>query len=364
MIYNLSSFVNVLSTIGGILLAIILFAVLIFIHELGHYTAGKIFKFKINEFSLGFGKALYTKKKANGEVFSIRLVPLGGYCAFEGEEGGSDVEGAFNKQAWWKRLIVLFSGVLFNFISAIIVSIPLLMIMGEATPIITSFADNTPNHIEYNMETLQEGDIIMAIDGVRPSYTNGGMSLLPRRQGDTPYTITVDRDGVLVDINVTNIVVGTDEDGNDIYGIGINGYENKKLGFFHSVARSVPFCFEMSVDCIRILGELFTGQTRVSDLGGPIATIGAISTSVSSPNGIGLQALLLLFPVIAVNLAVFNFLPLPALDGGRAVFVIIEGIRRKPINPKIENAIHSVGIMVLFAFVIFVDFLQIFKIRL
>ncbi len=363
MIYNLSSFVNVLSTIGGILLAVILFAILIFIHELGHYTAGKLLKFKINEFSLGFGKALYTKKRANGEIFSIRLIPLGGYCAFEGEEGASEVEGAFNKQAWWKRLIVLFAGVFFNFVSAIVVSIPLLMVMGDATPIITSFDANTPNHIEYDMSTLQKGDIIMAIDGVRPTYTNGGVSLLPRRHGADEYIITVDREGQLVDIEITNMVF-KDKDGNDVYGIGISGYENNKLGFFESVGRSIPFCFEMSVDCIRILGELFTGQTRVSDLGGPITTIGAISTSVTAENGLGLSALLLLFPVIAINLAVFNFLPLPALDGGRSVFVIIEGIRRKPINPKIENAIHSAGIMILFAFVIFVDVLQIFKIKL
>ncbi len=364
MLNNLCSFASVMTTIGGILLAFILFAILISIHELGHYTAGKIFKFKINEFSLGFGKAIFTKKKANGEIFSIRIVPLGGYCAFEGEEGASEDSGAYNKQAWWKRLIVLFAGVFFNFISAIIVAIPLLMVMGDAVPIVTSFSDATPNHIQYDVTTLQEGDIILEIDGVRPTYTNGGISRLTHRQGENSYIVTIDRAGQTLDIEVANIVIGQDDDGNDVYGIGVDDYEYQKYDFWGALGRTIPFCFEMSVDCIKIIGELFTGQTRVSELGGPVSTIGAISTSVTAENGLGLQSLLLLFPVIAINLAVFNFLPFPALDGGRAVFVLIEGIRRKPISEKVEQTIHSVGLLVLFAFVIFVDFLQIFNIKL
>ena len=344
-----------MSTIGSILLALLLFAVLVFVHELGHYTAGKIFKFKINEFSIGFGKALFTKKKANGEVFSVRLIPLGGYCAFEGEEDNSEVEGAFNKQAWWKRLIVLFSGVLFNFVSAIIVAVPLLMVMGNAIPRVTGFVDGCPNHIEYSAETLQVGDVIKKVNGIKPTYTNGGVGVLASNMLDEPYIITVDRDGMLVDIEITNMVIGQDADGEDVYGIGIN-YDYVKYGFFEALGMSTPFCFEMSWDCIKILGNLFVGKTALSDLGGPITTIG----SIASATNVSLLYLLLLFPVIAVNLAVFNFLPFPALDGGRAVFVILEGIRKKPISQKLEQTIHSVGLMSLFAFVILVDFLQIF----
>lgn len=358
MIILLNSFASVMSTIWGIILAVILFAILISIHELGHYTAGKIFKFKINEFSIGFGKAIYTKKKKNGEIFSIRLIPLGGYCAFEGEEGGSDVEGAFNKQAWWKRLIVLFAGVFFNFVSAIIISIPLLMVCGNAIPQVQGFAEGCPNHIEANMETIQVGDKIVAIDGRKPTYTNGGVTNLTNRQGTDTYTITVDRDGVKVDIEVNNVVIGQDKNGKDVYGLGVQ-CSYVKYGFFQSLWMSTPFCFEMVGDCIRIIGELFTGTTRLSDLGGPITTIGMVANATTT----SYLYLLLLFPVIAVNLAVFNFLPFPALDGGRAVFVIIEGIRRKPINQKVEQTIHSVGLMILFAFVILVDVLQIFHIQ-
>ena len=357
MLQFICSFVSIMSTIGSILLALLLFAILIFIHELGHYTAGKIFKFKINEFSIGFGKAIYSKKRANGETFSIRLIPLGGYCAFEGEEDqNSDVEGAFNKQAWWKRLIVLFGGVFFNFVSACIVAIPLLMVFGNAIPIVTSFVDSTPNHIEYDMSTLQEGDIILRVDGTKPTYTNGGIQLLTRNKGNSTYTVTIDREGQTLDIEITNIVVGQDDKGKDVYGVGIDGIEYVKYDFFKSVVMSVPFCFEMAGDCLKIVGELFVGKTQLSDLGGPVTTI----TTIAQATNRSVLYLLLLFPVIAVNLAVFNFLPFPALDGGRAVFVIIEGIRKKPINQKVEQSIHTAGLLILFAFVIVVDFLQMF----
>ncbi len=354
MLSLLNSFASVMTTIGYIILAIIMFAILIFIHELGHYTAGKIFKFKINEFSLGFGKAIYSKKRKNGEVFSIRIVPLGGYCAFEGEEGGSDVEGAFNKQAWWKRLIVLFAGVFFNFVSAINVAIPLLMVCGNAIPRIVSFTDDCPNHIEYNMETLQQGDIITAVNGVKPTYLNGGIVGLTREQKDNPYTLTVSRDGVTVDIDVTNMLL-TDAEGNEYYGIGMN-VEMVKYSFFEALGMSIPFCFEIAGECLRILWFLITGRLDLKQLGGPITVISQVANAAS----VSLLYLLLFFPVIAINLAVFNFLPLPALDGGRSVFVLIEAIRGKPIKPEIENKIHSIGLLILFGFVVVVDFLQVF----
>lgn len=356
MIYQMASFASVMSTIGNILLALLLFALLIFIHELGHYTAGKIFKFKINEFSIGFGKALFSKKLKNGEIFSIRVIPLGGYCAFEGEDENSEVEGAFNNQAWWKRWIVLFAGVFFNFISAIIVAIPLLMVWGDATPIIKTFDVNSPNHIEYNMETLQEGDIIVKVNGSKPTLLGGGITYLINEQGDATYTVTVERNNELVDISVTNYIINQDEDGNVTYGIGITGYENLKYGFFEAVGRSVPFCFEMAWDCLKVLGNLIIGKVHLSNLGGPVTTISMIVEGSS----ISPIFLLVMFPVIAINLAVFNFLPFPALDGGRSVFVILEGIRRKPINQKLEQTIHSVGLYILLGFVILVDVLQIF----
>ena len=153
----------------GLVLALAVLLLMVLIHELGHYTFGKIFKFKINEFSIGFGKAIYSKTKANGEKFSIRVVPLGGYCAFEGEdEATNDSEGAFNNQAPWKRLLVLLGGVLFNFISAVLFSILLTTMIGTGVPKVGTV--NGPNS-----EYIKTGDEIIAINGEKPSFVNGGI---------------------------------------------------------------------------------------------------------------------------------------------------------------------------------------------
>ena len=147
-----------------ILVAIAVLLLMITIHELGHYIAGKKLGFKINEFAIGMGKKLYSRKnEKTGEVFSIRLFPLGGYCAFDGEDENSQSETAFNKQAPWKRLVVLFSGVFFNFVSAIIFSVALLMIFGYSHFMRVDVL--APNQIEGNPAYLQKGDVIMQANG-------------------------------------------------------------------------------------------------------------------------------------------------------------------------------------------------------
>ena len=146
-----------------LLLALAILLTMVVIHEFGHYIAGKILKFKINEFSIGFGKSLFSRKsKKTGEVFSLRLIPLGGYCAFEGEEEGSEHEGAFNKQAPWKRLIVLFSGAFFNILSGIIFSIILLCATGYDIPQIYS----VDSVAVITQSTLKNDDKLISVDGV------------------------------------------------------------------------------------------------------------------------------------------------------------------------------------------------------
>lgn len=355
MISQLCTFLSVLSTIGYVLIAILIFALLITIHELGHYTMGKIFKFKINEFSIGFGKAIYQKKMKNGELFAIRWIPLGGYCAFEGEDGESKVEGAFNDQAWWKRWLVLFGGVLFNFLSAVIVAIPLLMVMGNNIPKIVTVDQTTPN-----ASVLSVDDVVLKINGQNPTFINGGLSGLTQNiNKNEDITLTIKhKNGDVENVIVRKYSVLLEGETESKILIGVTT-ENVKYGFFQSVAMSVPFCGEMAWECLELLGKLCIGQVDFKDIGGPITTVKAIA-KVSAVN---LNYLLLFFPLIAVNLAVFNFLPLPALDGGRSVFVLIEAIRKKPIRRDIEAKIHTIGIMVLFAFIIVCDFLQLFIFR-
>ena len=343
---NLLSIGAVFSRIGYIALAILVLLLMITIHEFGHYTAGKILKFKINEFSIGFGKALFTRKKKNGEIFSIRLVPLGGYCAFEGEDTTDENSGSFNAQSPWKRLIVLFCGAFFNFLSAIIFSIVLLAVIGNG-----QMAVSKVEGINNSVERLQVGDVITHCEGEKISFFNTISSITQDIGIGEDIKMTIIRNGEKKEIIVQKYAV--QQEGTEV---GMIGMQNTyvKLSFGDALLQSVPFTFQMAWQCLVILGQLLVGKYGLSDIGGPITTIGYIADA----GAISMLNLLLLIPLIAVNLAVFNLLPIPALDGAKMVFVLIEWIRKKPINRELENKIHTVGLFILFGFVIIVDLLH------
>ena len=399
------------------------------IHEFGHYTAGKLLKFKINEFSIGFGKSLYQRKsKKTGEVFSIRLVPLGGYCAFEGEDGSSEQTGAFTQMAPWKRLIVLFCGPFFNIVSAVLFSIILLVSTGydipevyeiDSVPVVTSTtvdwkttdkileidgvmieADySSPAYLSYNIKeiakatetekssyvvkyyrnsnylqttvgidfrtnsgVLNQNDVIWKINGTKIDFANDNTfsNLVYKIEGNSA-TITVKRNGEFVDIeNVSVFDYGlrmTNEDGqqvvNKVLGITSKAY---KFGFGEAIVRCVPFTFGLGYKVLQSLWWLVTGQLGLDAVGGPITTI----TTIASYTKSNFASFFIMLPLIAVNLGIFNLLPIPALDGSKMVFTTIEWIRGKPINPKVENAIHNIGFLVLIGLVLFADFYHIF----
>jgi len=180
-----------------VLLALVVLLVMITVHEFGHYIAGKIFGFKINEFSIGFGPAIYKKTKKDGEIFAIRTLPLGGYCAFEGEdEDGKDKPGSFNSQPAWKRLIVLLSGVTFNFLFGILTAAIYLFVTGYATPKISSVVDSS----EVTGSGLYQNDIIIAVDGKKVENYRTFDSMVSKYGSDETFTLTVNRDGKIIDI--------------------------------------------------------------------------------------------------------------------------------------------------------------------
>lgn len=349
MFSSLLSIGSAFLQIGYVLLAIVILLFMITIHELGHYTAGKILKFKINEFSVGFGKALFSKTKKNGEVFSIRLIPLGGYCAFEGEDTANENSDSFNAQAPWKRLIVLFSGAFFNFLSAIVFSVILLSVVGNG-----QMQVNSVEGINNSIERLQVGDVITHANGEKLSFLNGGLTGITQNvKIGEDITLNIIRNGEKMEVVVQKFAVM--ENGSEVGKFGLTtSYQKNSFG--QACLQAVPFSFEMAWECLVILGELLIGKYGLQDIGGPITTIGAMANASS----ISMLNYLLLIPLIAVNLAVFNLLPIPALDGAKMVFVLIEWIRGKPINRDLENKIHTVGLIVLFGFVILVDLLHLF----
>ena len=295
-----------------ILLAILILMFMIMIHELGHYLAGKLLKFRIEEFSIGFGKALFSKTLKSGEVFSIRLIPLGGYCAFKGEdeEGNEDPE-CFNSYACWKRIIVLISGALFNFVSGILFTFVLLLVVGTGTAKITKIYDDS-----VNKDKIFISDIILEVDGVAPTFLNGGIGgLMKTKDVGDDIILTISRDGEIQNVTVQkyetkqlddkdNVVY--DEDNNPVM-VKIIGIKSEYVpcSFGEALLKSVPYTFKIAWECLVILGNLFTGNVGLDSIGGPITTV----QTIAEASAMSLKNLVLLFPLIAVNLAVFNLLP-------------------------------------------------------
>ncbi len=375
MVFMLASFASVMTTIGYILLAILVLLLMITIHEFGHYSFGKWLGFKIEEFSIGFGKAIFKKRLKSGELFSIRIIPLGGYCAFAGEDEDDPDPKAFNNQKPWKRLIVQFGGVFFNFVSAIIFAFILLIGFGYDIPKI--------NEVNPDFQTnLQQNDIIREIDGVTIDFItdNTANELLNQHYSsmteeekanftevtidDITYkcynnlSLTIERDGETQEI-MANLYVYTqaDADGTDVtrlyVGFSTVPYQHN---FVEAISRCVPLAAAFAWKVLVFLWMLLTGGIGIADVGGPFTTISTIA-EYSQQN---IANLFVFLPFIAANLAIFNILPIPALDGSRMLFTLIEWIRGKPINRKVEGYIHFAGLIILFALVLFVDIYHLF----
>lgn len=383
---TLLSLSSIFTSIGYIFIAILVLLFMVLIHELGHYTAGKILKFKINEFSVGFGPKILQKTKKNGEKISLRAIPLGGYCAFEGEdEEGNSTPEAFNNQKPWKRLIVLFSGAFFNFLSAIIFSFILLVSCGYDYYEVDKISTESINYGYF-----QTGDVIIGVNESKIDFVNdkhltilieedlqyrfannedikttydykfvsdnkqfymqtSDINFLIKRDGEKqtlPAKINViyDADGKYAGYAFSNTEVNNGE-------IEITTYE---YGFWEALGQAVPFTCKWAWKVLVVFGQLITGQLSLKALGGPVTTINLIATQAK----INIASLLVMMPLIAVNLAVFNLLLIPALDGFQMIFVAIEWIRKKPVKRSVINAINNIGLFVLLGFVIIVDILQ------
>lgn len=361
----LATFASVMETIGFILLGLLMLMFMVVIHELGHYTAGRILGFKINEFGIGFGPPIFKRKlKKSGMVFSVRPIPLGGFCSFEGEDDAeNDSPGAFEKQAPWKRLIVLFSGAFANLISGWLIIVIFFSAYGQILPSVRNVhADSV------NIGVLEPGDVFLKVGGKTLNILEiADYSDAFSEAGDTVEVVVL-RDGKQVKLTLTKstCVSGTyDENGNFVadydeetgepesyYGFGFTSVLGAvKLPFGLALGRSFSFMFFLVYKILALLGSLITGNLALSNVGGPVTTITVMAEAASG----GLQTMMYVVSLVSANLAVMNLLPLPALDGSRMVFCIIEWIFKKPVNKKVEAAIHAAGFVVLLLFAVFVD---------
>ena len=361
-----ATFASVMSTIGYVLLALLCLMGMVVVHEFGHYIAGKILGFKINEFAIGFGpRILKIKNKKNGEIFSIRPIPLGGFCQFEGEDEEAENENSFNSQPPWKRLIVLFNGAFFNFLSAILIITLVFTFYGQILPVVGDVAEESYLARETD---IHEGDVLLSVNGKQINILMvNDVSMAFSRIGEEGGTFTILRDGKKKTVYVERSdIYQRDENGEIVlneqgepvtyrgFGFGI-GLMYCKLDFFTSLGRAFGYSFFMVWKILWSIGQLFTGVIKLSEsAGGPITIIFTMSTAARTGGG----TLAYIVCLISANLAVMNLLPLPALDGSRMLFTVIEWIRKKPLNRKVEGMIHFVGIIVLFAFAIMADVFQ------
>ncbi len=486
---NLLAFADIMQSVLYVFVAILVLLVMITVHEFGHYIVGKIFKFKILEFAIGMGPAIFKKTLKNGEIFSIRIFPLGGFCQFEGEddaatveddknslndekpvfEGVKEVEGedkenekpklskdAFNNKKPYQRILVLIAGAVFNFIFALLlVTINLTAYgMSAISPLELKPASN---EIESHY-LLKEGDVIVKANGKFIFMTTDLLDALDGKKKGDLVSLSVKRDGKLQDVTISlredvnsssledvtpcydalgfaTIPMLTTKEGSpfknnsyllkfndnedyslctriysvndvidrlssmnagEILSIYVSVLEERELveitldqefeninkedrtaileylkiekssryysaetqrhrfGFFEGLIRAPQYAFKVVSVTFRSVAQIIQGKLSLNSVTGPVGMISMTSQIVSY----GFDYLLEVAAIIGMSLAIFNILPIPALDGARAVFVLIEWIFKKPVNKNVEGMIHFVGLILLLAFAIFVDVIK------
>lgn len=344
------------SSVWPFLLAIFLFGVIIAIHEFGHFSFAKLFDVQVNEFSLGMGPKLLKKKKGE-TTYALRLFPIGGFVSMEGEDEDSDNPRAFNNKPAWQRFIIVAAGAILNLILGVVV-VGICLSCGElvGTRQIHSFKEDSIS----DKSGLKVGDEIIKINNTHV-YSSQGVAFNMVRDTDNKLDITVIRDGekVLVeDVEFKQF----EYDGRlfiqqDFYIVGEepNALNVLKNSFLDSAS---------IVQMVRLsLVDMVTGKYGMKDVSGPIGTISAIAESTAEPEKFSDKILTALnfLSMITINVGMFNLLPLPALDGGRLFFILIEMIRRKPIPAKKEGIVHTVGLILLLIFMAIVSVNDVIK---
>ncbi len=435
-----NNLLSVWSTVGSVALAFLILIVMIIVHEFGHYIVGKLFHFKITEFSVFFGPAIFKhRNKKNGELFAVRLIPLGGYCAFAGEdgleeeeenkreegteepfpdetlssdypasgendpsatlsasgagEGGPqtappDTSGYFTNRPCWQRILVLIAGACMNYLLALFLIVIGFLAYGQTMIAVYRMEEAAG---EYEALGLKDLDILLQIEGKNLYLTSDiAAALNGKKQGDlvamrvsraVGLKWEEDAEGNLsphydrreeTDVTVmlrSDVTVKNSADFTDVWNaLGVKYRESddeKEDGYYlanavysfsfgESLGRAFVYSFKIAGSIFKILGELLTGKLGLSAFGGPVTTIRMTSEIASR----GFRYFLEIAGYIGVNLAVFNLLPIPALDGSKVVFTAIEWVRGKPISRKVEAIIHAVGFVLLLGFSILVDILQ------
>ena len=376
------------------IVTVIMFLVMISLHEFGHFITAKLMDFKILEYAIGFGPAIWKSKKSEIQ-YSLRVVPFGGYCKFEGEDEDSLDKRAFSNQAVWKRIIVVAAGGVFNVILGFIL---FLVIISQTSPMVTNRVDTVVENSYISDAGLMSGDEIIRINGKKVNFYNDITLYTQEFTENTECDLVIKRDGEKKTLSFKP-TKSTSEYKYTDSGVEVTGFINgvktetdfyeydedivkdeEKVGTEERVERLiigfVPVKEDVTIANIwgeawnqtrfvvklvyNSLWQMITGKVGVEQMSGPVGIVKEVNTAVNSGSSSWLYVLNLT-ALLTINLGVFNLLPVPALDGGRLFFMLIELITRKKIPPEKEGLVHSIGFMLLIALIIFISYNDIMK---
>lgn len=339
---------------------IIILGIIVLVHEFGHFIFAKMFGIYVYEFAIGMGPRLFHWKSKKGETeYSIRAIPIGGFCSLAGEDTESDdkekipEDRRLYSKPVWQRFLVMFFGAGNNFILAFIVLLVVALGWGATTskPIISELVSGNP----AEKAGLEVGDYILEINGHKVKTSDDVSIYLQVEDKDEPITFTVKRDGKELDIDV--VPIKEEVDGSSIYRVGIISEGETERGIIPSIKYAFTKMGSLFRQMVITFKGLFTGGISVNQLSGPVGIYNIVGDQAKA----GFQNILYLIALLSINVGFINLIPFPAFDGGRIVFLIIEKIKGSPIKPETENKIHAIGFILLLALMIYITFNDILK---
>ena len=338
--------------IKTVIFAVLMFSLIIFVHELGHFITARLFKIKVHEFAIGMGPAVFSKQKGETK-YSIRMIPMGGFCSMEGEDSSSEDEGSFSAKPWYAKLVVLASGAGMNIVLGFLIC--LMFISFSAENIETIEVDSV---IEQSSvaDFLQKGDRVVSINGSKINIKRD-IDFAMQQNGEKEYRLVIERNGKKMEKSFMPFETKY-TDGTPAYIIGFIP-KAEKANIFNVTREAFFQTIWMGRLVFVSIGMLISGQAGMSDVSGPIGVVDAMNTTAQAG---GFVALLYLAGFISVNIGLMNLLPVPALDGGRIFFVLIEAVRKKPIPPEKEGVVHFIGLILLVGLMVFATWNDIVRI--
>lgn len=334
----------------GIILAILVFGIIIFIHELGHFSIAKLNGIRVDEFAIGMGPSLFSKTKG-GTKYSVKLFPIGGYCMMGEDDPNDTGEGSFNSKSVWARIAVIAAGAIFNFLLAFVCAVIIISYTGYDKPVISG----TIPGFAAEEAGMQEGDEIVRMNNKKINLWREVQFFNMFHAGET-VDLVYERDG-----KQTEVTLEPKQDENGNYMIGVySPSSNWKANPLTAIQYGIYEVKFWICTTIESLGMMISGNVGMDQVSGPVGIVNAVDDTYQQSKSYGVVVVIMQMLNIAIlisaNLGVMNLLPLPALDGGRLVFLIIEAIRGKRVAPEKEGWVHGIGMIFLLTLMVFVLF--------